>query len=123
MEITPQLARGAQLIESYGNGGFKIAGVRYAHSVMVTPDTTTEWTHGADPLSEAALAPLFALTDAPEVVLFGLGTEGRPLPGMLRNQLRARGMSADVMDTGAASRTFNILLAEGRRVVALLIAV
>ncbi|MFB2604999.1 MTH938/NDUFAF3 family protein, partial [Rhizobium phaseoli] len=58
-----------------------------------------------------------------EVLLVGTGTELRRLPEELKQALKARGIASDPMSTGAAVRTFNIMLAEQRAVAAALIAV
>ena len=79
-------------------------------------------------MSEAHLQPIFdelaARADGVEIVLLGW-SKGVALPpavlAPLRAKLKARGVSLDGMDTGAACRTFNLLVGESRRVAALLI--
>ena len=56
------------------------------------------------------------------MLLIGCGARIAPLPKAVRDGLREAGIGADTMDTGAACRTFNILVSEGRRVAAALIA-
>ncbi|TIW66498.1 MAG: hypothetical protein E5V56_06065, partial [Mesorhizobium sp.] len=58
-----------------------------------------------------------------EIVLVGTGKDLRPLPTALRAALKEAGIAADPMSTGAAVRTYNVLLAEDRAVAAALIAV
>ena len=58
-----------------------------------------------------------------EILLVGMGKELRRLPEGLRAALKAAGISADPMSTGAAVRTYNVLLAEDRAVAAAFIAV
>jgi len=58
-----------------------------------------------------------------DVVLMGTGAQMQFLPAPLKKALRVQGLSIDVMDTGAACRTYNVLMAEGRRVVTLLMPV
>ncbi len=121
-DITPQLGDAAQLIQSYGPAGFRIAGVDYAGSVLVSATTTTEArvTRFED-VTIDDFARLWTLDPPLEVLLLGTGTTHEMLPPELRQQLKAQGLSADAMNTGAAARTFNILLAEERRVAALLV--
>ncbi len=69
-----------------------------------------------------SLSPVLTADPAVEILLIGCGPRLVPVPGDLRSALRARGIGCDAMDTGAACRTFNILLAESRRVAAALIA-
>ena len=124
MDITPHVAPDAKVIQRYGPGRFTISGEVFAGPVLVTPTAVQPWT--GKPLAEwteADLAPLFAVRPAIEILLIGTGSEMMPIPAPLRALLRARGIGCDGMDTGAACRTYNILLAEARRVAAVLVAV
>jgi uncharacterized protein len=123
MEITPQIPQGRQVIESYGPGRFRIAGVPHGGSVLVFPERTLAWPVAAmAALSEADLAPVIAAEPRVEILLIGCGPALVSVPPALRAALRAHGIGCDAMDTGAACRTFNVLLAESRRVAAALIA-
>jgi uncharacterized protein len=123
MEITPDIPQGRQVIESYGPGRFRISGVTHAGSVLVFPERTIAWpVKSMTDLSEAAFADVIAAEPAVEILLIGCGPQLLPLPGALRSTLRTEGVASDAMDTGAACRTFNVLLAEARRVAAALIA-
>ncbi len=111
-------------IEAYGNGGFRFAGMSHRGSLLCLPDGIWAWPVAAvDDVTEQALAPVFARADAIDIFLLGCGRDLVPMPTALREKFRALGISADPMATGAAVRTWNILLAEGRRVAAGLIAV
>ncbi len=115
---------GRQLIQGYGGGGFRIAGVAHTSSVIVMPDQTLPWQAASyEDISVAALAPLISGNAAVEVLLIGCG----PRMGMpradIRDALKAVSIVPEWMDTGAACRTFNVLLAEDRAVAAALIAV
>lgn len=124
LDITPLVPAGRQVIEAYGGGGFVIAGARYAGSVMVWPERTLAWLpENAAGVTEDALAPLFASTPLPEILVVGCGAGFLPAPAPLRAAIRTRGVALEWMDTGAACRTFNVLLAEGRPAAAALIAV
>ena len=114
----PSLPAGAQLIQSYGPACFRIGNVEYASSVLVTPTATSIW-NGEWTLE--ALAPLLHAQPIPEVILLGTGAQHRMVDKTLRVVLKNRGLAVDSMDTGAACRTFNILLSEGRRVAAALL--
>jgi uncharacterized protein len=123
MDITPQIPAGRQVIESYGEGRFRISGKAHDGSVIVFPDRTIAWpvTAMAD-LSMDALPDVLVATPPVEILLIGCGARLALLPPPLRAALRERGIGCDPMDTGAACRTFNILMAESRRVAAALIA-
>ena len=66
---------------------------------------------------------MFGEADQIEVLLVGTGRDLVPLQPGLRQALRERQIAAEAMSTGAAVRTFNVLLAENRAVAAALIAV
>jgi uncharacterized protein len=109
-----------QIIQGYGNGLFRIAGVEHRGSVIVFADRTLPW---AGEVSEAGLAAVMAAEATLDLLLVGCGATMRPVPGDLRATLRKVGIAVEPMDTGAACRTFNVLLAEERRVAAALIAI
>ena len=123
MDITPLVPQGSQVIHGYGPGMFRIAGVVHAGSVLVLPDRTLSWEIlSVDALSAEDLRPVIAAEPTCDILLLGCGERMRLPPESLRAELRSHGISIDPMDTGAACRTFNVLLAEGRRVAAALIA-
>lgn len=123
-DVTPDVPEGRQIIEAYGGGGFRISGVRHQGSVIVMVDRVLPW-----PVAEAAeldagsVAPVIEADVDVELLLVGCGPDLRPLPGAVVEALRAAGIAAEPMDTGAACRTYNVLLAEERHVAAALIAV
>jgi uncharacterized protein len=111
-------------IEAYGNGGFRFADMSHRGSLLCLPSGIYGWEPN-DPavLTAEDFARVFAEADAVEILLVGYGTELKPIPKPLRAALREARISADPMATGAAVRTFNVLLAEDRAVAAALIAV
>jgi uncharacterized protein len=126
MDVTPLIPEGRQLVEAYGDGGFKVSGAAYKGAVIVFPSRTQSWDVSAfADLTLDHFAPIVVAAAAGEVslMLLGCGPRMLMLPGALRQALRAAGIVAEVMDTGAACRTYNVLLAEGRRVCAAMLAV
>jgi uncharacterized protein len=112
------------LIDAYGTGGFRFAGMSHRGSLLCLPDGIWAWpVAGVDDLTEAALESVFARAEQLDFFLLGVGAAPLPMPEPLRARFRALGLSADAMATGPAVRTWNILLAENRRVAAGLIAV
>ena len=109
-------------VDAYGNGGFRFAGMSHRGSLLCLPSGIHGWDAPAV-IDEAGLAKVLAEAEAIEVLLVGTGRELVPLPPDLRRKLRERAIVAEAMSTGAAVRTFNVLLAENRAVAAALVAV
>ena len=119
----PHLPRPAP-IDAYGDGGFRFGGISHRGSLLCFPDGIWAWpvldvTH----LTEAALSPAFERAADLDFFLLGVGRNPWILPENMRTKFREYALSVDTMTTGAAVRTYNVLLAENRRVGAGLIAV
>ena len=126
MDVTPLIPQGKQIIDAYGEGGFRVSGRRIEGSVIVFPDKVANWTVGEiGALSLSSLEAIGAAGRAGtvELLLIGTGPRMTRIDGGVRQALRADGVVIEAMDTGAACRTYNVLMAEGRRVAAALIAV
>lgn len=124
MDITPVVAADRQLIHGYGDHGFTITGLRHEGSVLVFPDRTQAWPVASmAELSLDALAPILEAEPRPAVLLLGCGKGMSVVPREIKAALRDAGIVVEPMDTGAACRTYNVLLTEGRDVAAALIAV
>jgi len=118
---TPHYPRIAP-IDAYGNGGFRFAGMSHRGSILCLPSGIYAW-EPAEPLDVQSLAP--ALAERGEMRVLILGTGARqvfPAPAVRRAFVEA-GLALEPMDTGAACRTYNVLLAEARPVGAALTAV
>ncbi len=112
------------LIDAYGGGGFRISGETHRGSVIVSSEAVVEWTVAdAAALTAVDLAPVVAMEPRPEILLIGCGRRAAFIRPEVRQTLRDAGVIIDAMDTGAACRTYNVLLGEARRVAAALIAV
>jgi uncharacterized protein len=119
----PHLPRPAP-IESYGNGGFRFDGMSHRGSLLCFPDGMWAWpVNSLTELTATTLAPVFARAETLDLFLIGAGHDPWVLPEPLRARFRELSLSVDAMATGAAVRTYNILLAENRRAGAGLIAV
>ncbi len=125
MDVTPLVPKGRQLIQSYGDNGFRISGTRYEGSVWILPEQTIAWPVSAiSDVSPDSLKELLALASQHvRILLIGTGTSMLPLPSSWRAMAREADVAIEAMDTGAASRTYNVLLTEERSVAAALIAV
>lgn len=125
MDVTPLIAQGQQIIQNYAAGLFKVSGISYEGAVIVTPDKTILWESAPDSITALSLEHFDSLlnqADEIDVLLFGTGANMEFISPKLRQELSASGLSIDVMDTGAACRTYNVLMAEGRRVVAVMMS-
>jgi uncharacterized protein len=120
MDVTPLVRQGSKIIQSYADGRFRISGEVYEGGVIVTAAAVVLW---HPPVTVQDLTPQH-FSDIPpglDVLLLGTGKTMQFVPPALRAALKAAGLPAiDSMDTGAACRTYNVLLAEGRRVAACL---
>ncbi|WP_445678574.1 Mth938-like domain-containing protein [Radicibacter daui] len=113
-----------KVIHGYGDGGFRVSADRYEGSLIVTRDTVLPLTASrVSDIDAEALAAVLAADSGVEVMLLGCGQRMEMVPKALKEAFRARGIGIEPMDTGAACRTFNVLLSEDRRVAAALIAV
>lgn len=115
---------GRHLIDSFGNGGFRLAGVSHQGSLIMSPSGT----RALDVLDVAALTPdhialLVAEKADIDMLLIGTGRDIAPLPKPVRALLQAEAIGFDLMSTNAAVRTYNVVLEEERRVAAIMIAV
>lgn len=124
LDITPLVPKGRQVIESYGENHFRIAGEIHEGSVVVFSERTIPWSV-TDPgaVSPESLSPILANDEPVEILILGCGPAFGPEPKGLRRALKDHGVALEWMDTGAACRTFNVLLTEERPVAAALIAV
>ena len=113
-----------QVIQSYGPGRFKISETEWPGPVLVSPEASFAWpVPDATALAPDNLGPLLAVQPPLELLIVGCGARAVLIAPQVRAALRAAGLGLEVMDTGAACRTYNLLMAEGRRVAAALIAV
>jgi len=124
MDIGGPPPRGGQLIRAYGDGGFRIAETRWEGGVLVLPDRTFPWPVGRiAELSAPSLEAVRLAVPGIELLLLGCGRSMQPVPPAVRQEVRRWGVVIEPMDTGAACRTYNVLLLENRRVAAALLPI
>ncbi|KAA9009278.1 Mth938-like domain-containing protein [Histidinibacterium aquaticum] len=107
----------AKPIDGYGSGFFRIGGEAIEGAVLVSPRGVTGWGGYEDG------AALLDLKPEVDVILVGTGQEIAHLPRRLREELEDAGIGVEVMASGPAARSYNVLLAEGRRVAVALLPV
>ena len=111
-------------IEAYGKGGFRFAGMSHRGSLLCLPSGIWAWAVASPgEITEAALAPVFAEAGDIGMLLIGTGRDPWAMPQALRLRFLELKLSVEVTRTGSAVSTYNILLGEGRRIAACLIAV
>ncbi|MGB3814179.1 MAG: Mth938-like domain-containing protein [Shinella sp.] len=124
IEIREAHFPGRAPIDAYGNGGFRFADMSHRGSILCLPSGIYGWNKTEDtPLVVSDLQRVLDEAGDIEVLLVGTGTEIRPLSPEIKAALRERNIRSDPMSTGAAVRTFNVMLAESRAVAVALIAV
>ena len=106
---------GAQPVDGYGPGFFRVGGRVIEGAVLVLPSGAAAWGGLGD------AAPIVAAAGEVDVVLLGTGAEIAHAPAALREAIEGAGMGLEVMASPAACRTYNVLLGEGRRVAAALL--
>lgn len=115
---------GRAQIDTYGNGGFRFADMSHKGSLMLLPSGIHGWDiHEGDVLTVASLQRVLDQAAEIEFLLVGTGKELVRIPNDVKEALRAAGIGSDPMSTGAAVRTYNVMLAEERAVAAVLMAV
>jgi uncharacterized protein len=126
MDISPKVSTGTPLITAYGDGRIVCAQESYDFPIILHAKGVVPW---QDVSQESAcmlesLERAIAAVDAlPEILLVGVGDVTPFLPVHVRQALREKQVSVDVMSCGSACRTYNILIAEGRKVIAAIIPV
>lgn len=112
MDVTPLISSKAKIIQSYGAEGFRISGEIFVKSVAVFPETVESF---------STLPEFLSSKPDIDVLVYGSsrGFDGLDFAG--RKACKEQGIILEAMDLGAACRTYNVLMAEGRRVAAVLI--
>jgi uncharacterized protein len=123
MDITPIIPQGKNIIKSYGNMAFKINDAEYSGNIILLPDRVDVWDiKSAENIATESLQ-IITQNDTVEILLIGCGEAHMPLPPDLYQYFSDFNIGVEIMTTGAACRTYNVLLGEGRNVVAALVAV
>ena len=111
-------------IDAYGDGGFRFGSFSHRGSILCLPSGIWAWPVATPAeVTAEALERVFAAAAALELFMIGTGKQPWAMPEALRWRFRDARVGVDVMTTGAAVRTYNILFAEGRRVGAGLLAI
>jgi len=117
MRLTEMKFDGPTPIDGYGPGFFRVASEVYHGPLLVLPGRVEGWKGLGD------WAPIFAAQDQIDVLFLGMGAQIAALPAVDRALFDTAGIGVEIMATPAACRTYNVLLAEGRRIAAALMPV
>lgn len=117
--------RRAPTIDSYGAGGFRVAGAWRAGSLLIVGDEAFAWRPRtlADVTVEDFASVVEAGPAVSEFVLLGTGAVQAPPPRAVRTALERAGLGLEFMSTETAARTYDLLVSEGRRLAAALICI
>ncbi|MGB0411965.1 MAG: Mth938-like domain-containing protein [Pikeienuella sp.] len=110
-------------IDSFGAGGFRISHEFHDGHLLLTPNGQSIWQITPGALALEDFAPVLDDEAGIDLLLVGMGAEIAPIPATVRRAFDEAGIGIEAMSTGSACRTYNVLLAEDRRVAAALIAV
>ncbi len=115
---------GRHLLDAVGNGGFRFADMSHRGSIMIVPSGIHAWTvRSIDQLTTVSFDPVFTEAKDIDLLLFGTGINPAYIDEKIRWRFKEFKIGLDAMTTTAAARTYNVLMNEGRRVAAALIAI
>lgn len=135
MDVTPLLGTHQKIVQSYAAGRFRMNGTIFETDVLVWGETALPWpeppasqrrSQGEEEWLEALISSLERLEfprGEVDILLVGVGARSVLVSPSLRQRLTGICRSVEIMDTGAACRTFNVLTAEGRKVGAALLRI
>ncbi len=125
MDITPLVADDSNIINSYGDGGFTVNKIRYNNSIFITPNLLIELSDIKTfaELKISDLEKIISYKEPIDILLIGTGEKHFFIPPEIKNFSLQNNINCETMNTGAASRTYNVLLTEERKVAAFLIAI
>lgn len=123
--LLPRNASGSALppIDAFGDGGFRIAGVRKEGATLIVDGAARGWKRSGDALELPDLAIFLDAATRPDMLILGVGERLVHPPASIRKAFREAGVGLEVMDTATACRTYNLLAGEGRNIAAALLPV
>ena len=115
MKLTPSDFGGALAVEGYGPGFFRVGGTVFRGAVLVTASAVEGWGGLADHTA------LLALAGRIDVLFLGMGADVAHAPADLAAALAQAGIAVEPMASPTAARSYNVTVAEGRRVACALL--
>ena len=124
VDFAPLLSVEHNAVHAYGNGGFRIGGVHYTGSGVVFQDRVLGWPIRIwGKVTRRSLHEVYREDPSVDILVIGSGVEVEAGAHIVAKELASDKIRIEVMNTGAACRTFNVLLSEGRHIAAALIAI
>ena len=123
MQVSEIEYDGPPPIDSYGGGGFRLNDEFRPGNLILSPAGVADWAAQQGALKADDFVALISEAADIDVLLVGMGEEIAPLPRAARDAIEAAGIGVEVMSTPSACRTYNVLLAEDRRIAVALIAI
>lgn len=124
LEVSPLVAEGRKLVTSYGDGVFRFGEETVTGSILLFPEAVYSWNvSSVDEITPQSFSRIIEHAQEIDILLLGMGSQLTPVPLAWRQALKEHGIVIEPMDTGAACRTYNVLVSEARRVAAAMIAV
>lgn len=115
---------GRHQLDAFGAGGFRFADMSHRGSILATPSGIRIWPVSQfSEVTAESLQPVLDEAGTVDFLIIGTGADIAFLPDGIRLRLKEAGVTVEAMATPAAARTYNVLVAEDRRVAAALIAV
>ncbi len=114
---------GQHVIDGYGRGGFRFADMSHQGNILSLPSGISAWNLASSGFTESDFVKVFAEAQMIDMFLLGCGPSLLTVAQSTRQLFKDFKIAFDPMPTAVAARTYNILLAEGRRVACGLIAV
>ncbi|WP_044829076.1 Mth938-like domain-containing protein [Thalassospira sp. HJ] len=124
LEVSTLVAEGSKMVTSYGDGLFRFGEETVTGSILLFPESVYSWNvTKAEDITPESFSRVIDKADDIEILLLGMGSRLTQVPMAWRQVLKPHGIVIEPMDTGAACRTYNVLVSEARRVAAAMIAV
>lgn len=119
MDITPIISREKNIIKSYNKGNFTINNELIDGNIIILPDKLINWKISS--IQDLDIIEIDSAIDQQiDILLIGYGSDYKYIP---KNIIKSENYNIELMNTGAACRTYNILLSEDRKVAAALIVI
>lgn len=124
MEFSEIKSSSEAFIAGYGDGGFRMGEGRFEGSMLITPTGFYPWDiKEHSDITLDSLNPILESYSDVEILIIGTGESMAFIKKDIRRAFADKDIAIETMDTGAAARTYNVLLQEGRKVTAALIAI